>query len=231
MAVEIEKASNAKSKNIKAIIYGKSATEKTRYACNGIKKGIIIDIENGLASTENIEDLDRINVNSAYEFTEALEYVMKNQDKYETLIIDSFSAYGELLFLALSDKFPDKKDGMNKWGTFDEISRRRFADIFALNMNVILIFLEEQVSLDTGFIASFPSYKAKKFKEGMLASPSIVLHSEKHKDGYITYDIIGSNEAVAKNRFYNELKDTTIASNGKIKTFQETIDIINKLNK
>ena len=110
--IKIEKASNVKSEFIKAIVYGKTSTQKTRWACNGIKNAIVLDLENGLSSTEDIDGLSRINVSSAYDFSKAIDYISQHEDEYDTLIIDSFSAYGEMLFLALSDMYPDKKDGM-----------------------------------------------------------------------------------------------------------------------
>jgi len=221
----IEKASNAKASNIKMVVYGKPATQKTRFACNGIKKGIILDLEKGLGSTENIEDLDRVAINTAQDFAQAIQYLSENPDKYETVIIDSMTAYGEKLFLALSDIYPEKKDGMNKWGDFDTLSRKRYDQIIDLKMNVIMIFLEDEMVIE-GFNASYPLYKAKKFTAGLLAAPSIAAHAVKDNDGEVIYDIIGNSEAVAKNRFYNELKNKKLATNGDIKTFQELIDTI-----
>ncbi len=226
MAIKIEKASNAKGKYVKSIIYGKSAVGKTRFSCNGVKKAVILDLENGLGSTEDIDELDRISVSNAYEFAEALDYIEENQDKWDTLIIDSFSQYSDMLYVALLDSYPDQKDSMLLWGTLDKISRQRLEQIIRLKLNVSLIMLEEQVVLDTGFVASYPMYKAKKFKATLESKMSIIAHSQKDKDGVVSFDLTGSNEAVAKNRFLKELDGLSVASDGDIKTFQELLNKI-----
>ncbi len=228
MAINVKKAINTKNENIKMIIYGKSGTKKTRFACNGIKKGLVIDMENGLGSTEDIDNLDVISVTNAYEFTEALDYLEENQNVYDTVIIDSFTQYSDMLYVALLEVYPEPEAAITLWGSLDKISRQRLEQIMRIKSNFCIIMLEEQVTLDTGFVSAYPMYKAKKFKATLEAKPSIIAHAAKNKDGDVVYDLIGSNVAVAKNRFYKELISKKIGSkkDDDIRTFQELIDTI-----
>lgn len=115
MAIEIIKASQNATKNIKMLVFGVSGIKKTRFSTDFPGgNAIVLDWEGGLGSAM-YPDIDSIRCKSAGDFAEALEF-LKEDTKYDTVINDSITEYGEKLFLALKKVYPDKSDGMNLWG-------------------------------------------------------------------------------------------------------------------
>jgi phage nucleotide-binding protein len=182
------------SKNLKALIFAESGKGKT-YLAGSVKNAVVLDLEKGSASVSN-KNIDVIPVDNAKVFKEALEWV-KNQP-YDTVVIDSLTRYGEMLFVALSKLYPDKRDSLRLWGDFDTVSRQRLEDILAINKNIIMTMLEEQIN-DGGILRKFPMYKANKFKMMIPSYFDLVGHivtdenSERVLISEPTDDAIGKN--------------------------------------
>jgi len=113
MNFKVMKPKDLVSKNLKALLYGKSGIGKT-FLAGSVNNALVIDLEKGSASVKN-KNIDVAPVSNAGEFREILEY-LKTDTKYETIVIDSLTRYGEMLFVALSKMYPDKKDSMKLWG-------------------------------------------------------------------------------------------------------------------
>ena len=99
------------SKNLKCIIYGQSGIGKS-YLAGSVKNAVVLDLEKGSASVKN-KDIDVIPISNAGEFREALNWA--KEQSYDTIVIDSITRYSEMLFVALSSLYPDKKDSMKLW--------------------------------------------------------------------------------------------------------------------
>ena len=87
----VTKAKNVIDNQIKVLIYGKSGVGKTRFATSS-DNSIVVDFERGLGSALN-KDIDVLECKNASDFTEALEYLDKDES-HDTVIVDSFTEYG-----------------------------------------------------------------------------------------------------------------------------------------
>jgi len=223
MAIEIMTKDQAqKNKTLTAISYGLSGTGKSTAAIKGIKNAAIINYEDGLGDIEPGDGTVIINCYDAGDFREAIDYIVANKKQFDTVVLDSLSKYGDKLFAALSEIYPDKSDSMNLWGSFDTVSRQRFEQLMSTGLNIIIIALEDQVVLDSGFRGSFVSYKGKRFKSSLEAQVDIIMYHSKDQDGNMVRDWKGSNIHVGKNRFSMSLGDDAM----KYETYQEMIDTL-----
>lgn len=177
--------------------------KKTRFA-TGFDEGeaLVLDFEGGLGSSLN-PDIHSFRCKNAKDFADALEF-LKEDTKYSTVIVDSWTEYCEKLFLALKPLYPDKKDGMNLWGHFDLILRERHDQLIALDKNIITICLEESVVTDM-IAKSHPMMKAKKFKEIIGAKYDMVGHFTYDAEDKKSVNFSGSDYAIGKNRFQNKV--------------------------
>jgi len=183
------------SKNLKILIYSPSGMGKT-YIAGSVDNAVILDLEKGSASVKN-KNIDVIPINDASEFKKAIEWV-KTQ-KYETVVIDSITRYSEMLFVALSKIYPDKRDSMKLWSDFDIYSRQRVEDILGIDKNIIVTALEEQVN-DGGILKKHPMYKANKFKMMLPSYFDMVIHLVKDNEGHRFIISEPTEDAIGKNR-------------------------------
>jgi phage nucleotide-binding protein len=222
---KIQKPKDLASTNLKALIYGPSGKGKT-YLAGSVENALVLDLEKGSASVKN-KDLDVIAIENAGMFKEVLKWVKESQEasKYETIVIDSLTRYGEMLFVALSMLYPDKKDSMKLWGDFDVVSRQRLEDILSINKNIIITALEEQVS-DGGILIKHPMYKANKFKMMIPSYFDFVGHLVSDNDGKRILISEPTSDAVGKNRLIDFGISTIINEDDELYNFQK---IINKI--
>ena len=209
MELNIMKPKDLISRNLKALLFGKSGLGKT-YLVGSVANALFLDLEKGSASVKN-KDIDIVPINDAGEFRKVLEY-LKKDTKYETIIIDSLTRYGEMLFVALSKMYPDKKDSMKLWGDFDTVSRQRLEDILQLNKNIIITCLEEDI-VDGGSLKKFPMYKANKFKMMLPSYFDFVGHLVVDNEGHRVLISEPTEDSIGKNRLEdfgipNVIKDT-----------------------
>ena len=90
--MELKKAKDIATTQVKILVYGSSGSQKSRFATNDAKNGIVLDFERGLGSIDN-KDIDVLECKVARDFTESLEYLSKDKE-HDTVIIDSWSEYG-----------------------------------------------------------------------------------------------------------------------------------------
>jgi len=183
------------SKNLKILIYGPSGMGKT-YLAGSVDNAVVLDLEKGSASVKN-KDIDVIPISDASEFKKAIEWV-KTQN-YKTVVIDSITRYSEMLFVALSKIYPDKRDSMKLWSDFDIYSRQRVEDILGINKNIVVTALEEQVN-DGGMLKKHPMYKANKFKMMLPSYFDMVTHLVKDNEGHRFMISEPTEDAIGKNR-------------------------------
>lgn len=208
------------SKNLKILLYGESGKGKS-YLAGSVENAIVLDLEKGSASVKN-KDIDVIPVDNAKSFKEVLEWV-KNQP-YETIIIDSLTRYGEMLYVALTQVYPDKKDSMLLWNQFDVLSRQRLGVILSINKNIVITMLEENTN-DGGSLKKFPMYKANKFKMMIPSYFDLVGHIVIDENGERLLITEPTEDAVGKNRLI-EFGIPTV-----IKQEDELYDLQNIINK
>jgi len=209
------------SKNLKALIYGNSGVGKT-YLAGSVENAVVLDLEKGSASVKN-KNIDVIPVANAKEFKEILEWI--KIQPYETIVIDSLTRYSEMLFVALSKLYPDKRDSMKLWGDFDLVSRQRLEDILSINKNIIITMLEENI-VDGGTLKKYPMYKANKFKSMIPSYFDLVSHIVIDEEGNRVIINEPTNDAVGKNRLIEFGIPNVIKSTEKLYSMQE---IINKI--
>jgi len=215
-------ADHHQSKLVRAIIFGKTSTRKTGFAIQGLKRGVMIDYERGLGDLDVPDDLTILECNTAADYRDALDHIQENASDYDTVVIDSKTFYGDQLFATLSDIYSDPKDSLRMWNELDKISRQRLEQLMSIPLNVIMIFLEDEVVLETGFRGTYMLYKAKKFKSALEAKFDILIHAEKDKEGNVVRDSSGSNICAGKNRFAKTLGNDF----NKYENFQEVIDTL-----
>jgi phage nucleotide-binding protein len=201
--MKIVKPKDLIRKNVKCLIYGKSGTGKTYFSTGGGSKTLVLDLEGGSTSAQS--DVDVIRITSPKEFKEAIEYA-KNESKHENLVIDSLTRYSEMLYVAVKNHFTDPKKSMQMWMHFDYILRERNEEIWSINKHVIMIALEELHEAELGTFISFPSVKAKKFKDLLPSYPDLVLYATvQDKKRKIVSAPLDS--ATTKNRLPNYVPD------------------------
>jgi len=209
------------SKNLKALVYGASGMGKS-YLAGSVKNAVILDLEKGSASAKN-KDIDVIEISNAGEFKKALEWV--KEQPYETIVIDSITRYSEMLFVALSKLYPDKRDSMKLWGDFDLVSRQRLEDILSIKKNIIITALEEQVA-DGGSLKKHPMYKANKFKMMMPSYFDFVGHIVIDEQGNRVIISEPTDDSIGKNRLVSFGIPAVIKQEEKLYDFQEIINHI-----
>jgi len=193
--MKIIKPKDLISKNLKILIYGASGTGKT-YLAGSVEKGIVLDLEKGSASVKN-KNIDVAPIDSAVEFKQVLEEI--KETNYESIVIDALTRYGEMLFVALTQVYTERKDSMALWQDFDKYSRQRIEDILAISKNIIVTCLEEQVN-DGGILVKHPMYKASKFKFMLPSYFDVVARIVKDDDGKRQLVLEPTSDAIGKNR-------------------------------
>jgi len=209
------------AKNLKALLYGRSGVGKTHLA-GSVENAVVLDLEKGSASVKN-KDIDVIPISNAKQFKDVLEWV-KKQD-YDTIVIDSLTRYGEMLFVALSKVYPDKRDSMKLWGDFDTISRQRLEDILAIDKNIIITALEEEVN-DGGYLIKHPMYKANRFKSTIPSYFDFVGHIVIDNEGKRVLISEPTEDAVGKNRLIDFGIPTVIYENDALYDMQKIINLL-----
>ena len=130
MAIKIRKTSDIGFNGVKCVVYGCAGVGKTRL-CATAPKPIIISAEEGLLSITDV-DIDYIEIKTLADLDSAYR-LLKNDDKYETICLDSLSEIAEALVIEL---LPQHKDGRQAYAALAQAMipmMKRFRDIKGKN--------------------------------------------------------------------------------------------------
>ena len=150
--MNISSTLDLKSSAIKILIYAPSGAGKTFSASTLKDKTLIISAESGLLSLssekidyidmtkneklETIDYADRLaNLSKVYNF------LVKSDHKYETVFIDSLTEIAQIIDAHCEKKFPERKDGMVRWGEYNKIFTSLVKKFRDLPINVIFTCL------------------------------------------------------------------------------------------
>jgi len=198
--MDIVKPKDIVTKNIKMLIYGQSGSGKTKFATN-VKDGgktLLIDLEKGSASAYN-KNIDSVIVNSAVEYKVVLEE-LQTDTKYDTIIVDSYTKYAEMLYDTLKTADPSRQNGQAVWGDYSFRITSNTLNLLSLKKNIIITALDDRVLFED-YKISFPLVAGQKFKISLPKEFDIVgyLTEDKHGNRILRTD--KTNEHMGKDRF------------------------------
>lgn len=130
MAIKIQNSQDVEFNGVKCVVYGGPGVGKTRL-CATAPKPILISAEEGLLSISDV-DCDFIEIKTLKDLDAAYK-VLKNDEKYETICLDSLSEIAEALVVEL---LPQHKDGRQAYAALAQAMipmLKRFRDIKGKN--------------------------------------------------------------------------------------------------
>jgi hypothetical protein len=236
MALKLTKLTREeRTKHVNICYYGASGTKKSIHSMTGLRNAIVIDIDHGLASVDN-DDLSvakiRVREGDASvttdDFNDVIDFLHSDENKFDTVVFDIVTKYSIVLANRCREVFGDS------WGLeYDALIRSKISELLQLEMNTILLFHEDTVALESGYLAKNPTIVGNKAMKALPNNFDIVIHAEPGEaDG--KEDFIGSwtakGDVVAKNRFLGMIPDgvTHIGSESKVKNVQDLLDILTK---
>lgn len=137
------------NRGMSQIVYGKSGTGKTTYACTAPKPLMLIGAEDGTQSVHNIGGVDFVHLDNSDEFSEIVEYL--DGGKYKTGVLDTLGTlYDHELrsILGLEELPATKSWGMAQRGDWQQANTktierlRRFLALRDQGIHVIILAQE-----------------------------------------------------------------------------------------
>lgn len=129
--------------HLKVLVYGPLGVGKTRFAAT-FPKPIFIDIEDGLLSVRDIlpPETKVFKVRTFEDMLSAIETVKKSTE-YETVIVDSFTAFSRYLMDSLLVKTNRDKPSRDEYERVKEMVRRTVLRLKDLRLHVVFICLDD----------------------------------------------------------------------------------------
>jgi len=222
---------NKKIENLKICVYGNPGLEKSRYSMNGLKNAIVMDIDHGLSSVDN-EDLsihvvptdptDKMSTMNSY--NKLMDYLKTDKNKFDTLVIDIFSKYSDIL----AKVFMDIDEA--SWGSmYSSNVEEKLNDLMALPMTVIVLF-HEGTTEDNGRLKKSPMMVGSKVKDKVPGMFDVVLRAEvsqrEEDQGRAILSWTSRDDIVAKNRLLGSLPEgvTHIGGASELQNIQDMIN-------
>lgn len=135
------------------MLYGKSKSGKTTSIKTLTGKTIVIDADEGMISLDGTDSIDYLTVNESTsniikEIKEAIDYVEKNMQKYDNIVLDTLTAMSKMhldIFLA------GVKDGRQAYGSLNTALYpilRKLEKLARQHGKNVIITAQAEVSID-----------------------------------------------------------------------------------
>jgi len=230
---KIKNTSDSKIGHLKVAVFGAAGTTKSRWSLNGSRNAVVVNLDKGLASVENGEEITSIDIDGqgteiAVGVREAYDYVKENIKEYDLLVFDTYGAYTAALLKHFQENGDEKTWGMDFSSKLFE-THKEWLD---LPIDKVFIFHEEMIMNDNGVEKYAPAVSGGKFKEALPSYYDLVIRFSS-VDETTSIGTCGDKKSIGKNRYLSrmpELEDGEVlfGSNGRIKTFQELRDFLDK---
>jgi len=171
MPVEIKSTKDVAVHGVKMVVYGRAGSGKTRLAATA-PNPIIISAEHGLLSLVDNE-LPYIEVNTLQDVGDAFEY-LKDNNEYDTIIIDSLSEIAEVLLNQFKKTAKDKRQAYGQIADSLSSMIRNFRDLPGKNV-VFTAKLRTREDEDAGTIEYMPSLPGRVLPESLPYFTDLVL--------------------------------------------------------
>lgn len=129
----------------KILIYGAAGAGKTTLCATAPGRKLIIDMESGLLSVRDREDVDVIQVKEAQEILEINELLKSGELQYDTVCLDSVSEMSEIL---LNFEKARHKDPRMAYGNVQESVTNVMRAYRDLHMHVVFVSKMEKQNVD-----------------------------------------------------------------------------------
>ena len=129
----------------KILIYGAAGAGKTTLCATAPGRKLIIDMESGLLSVRDREDVDVIQVKEAQEILEINELLRSGELQYDTVCLDSVSEMSEIL---LNFEKARHKDPRMAYGNVQESVTNVMRAYRDLHMHVVFVSKMEKQNVD-----------------------------------------------------------------------------------
>lgn len=155
------------------VLYGAEGVGKSTYA-SYLPRAFLIDVDNGRASIKKTKNTPQVFVpNNIDELSEAFIYLKSNEEKYESVIIDTLTETENLILLDVLQKQckirPDKSDDLitqNDYGRGSVRMKKLIRKFRELDMITLFICHErEDKDDDTGVVRKAPAIMPSVMKE------------------------------------------------------------------
>jgi|TARA_R100000149_G_C5871095_1_gene135073 phage nucleotide-binding protein len=129
----------------KILVYGAAGAGKTTLCATAPGKKLIIDMESGLLSVRDRDDIDVIQVKEAQEILEINDLLRSGELQYDTVCLDSVSEMSEIL---LNFEKARHKDPRMAYGNVQESVTNVMRAYRDLHMHVVFVSKMEKQNVD-----------------------------------------------------------------------------------
>lgn len=143
---------------IKALIYGASGAGKTVFAGTA-KNAIYASAEGGLLSIADKKP-DFVDIKSLKDLTDLYFFLLREDHKYKTVVIDSITEINEIIKIEIEKKI-GRAMQIQDWGDLSKKIRDIFRKFRDLPMNVILVAQEMYINDEDKIKKIVPSMNGK----------------------------------------------------------------------
>jgi phage nucleotide-binding protein len=130
---------------VKILVYGAAGSGKTTLCGTAPGKKLMIDMESGLLSVRDSQDIDVIQVKEAKEIIEICEALKNGELVYDTVCLDSISEMSEIL---LNFEKARHKDPRMAYGNVQETCTNVMRAYRDLHMHVVFVSKMEKQNVD-----------------------------------------------------------------------------------
>ena len=130
---------------VKILVYGAAGAGKTTLCGTAPGKKLMIDMESGLLSVRDSQDIDVIQVKEAKEIIEIGEALKNGELVYDTVCLDSISEMSEIL---LNFEKARHKDPRMAYGNVQETCTNVMRAYRDLHMHVVFVSKMEKMNVD-----------------------------------------------------------------------------------
>ena len=152
------------SKPVIAVI-GESGTGKSSmFETLPPDRTLILNTELKPLPMRNFNDFKNVMTDTVKKFDSVIAQLSKAEDKYDYVVLDSFTSLCETVYGYTSKAF----NGYEVWGMYNEIIYEAIKKLKKLPQQVFIVALPEQKSLEFGETKAYARVKGKELKYGGL---------------------------------------------------------------